>query len=330
MDPQEETFWNTPGAAPRILNFNDDLLTDEQIDIGDLSVLESPVPEQASRAAPRRGLAQMRAGPSRKGALQFTQKMHEEESVENVSDTANLRGARAKAPVKEAEDEDSDDDRTVMLDDPPNLSSHSAQLESPPPAPREPDSSPSAETKEADLSRAPDTEPGKKRIKVTMDVERIASKVWGTVGDIVMPGHAYDLSGSGSGPKPPRAKETMSVLLVLVLKTSHSVFHSAYLKTLASQMPSLSSPSASSISFSTLSTVQAQSDRPTPQQVLTAQMLLALLDAAPLYALPLNKLKGILSTNGATTATNPIYKCVAKRLLKIERDGREQIVRFDS
>ena len=58
-------------------------------------------------------------------------------------------------------------------------------------------------------------------------------------------------------------------------------------------------------------------------------MLLALLKAPPQYALPLNKLKEVLSARGALAVTKPIYGCVAKRLLKIERGGREQVVKFD-
>ena len=35
------------------------------------------------------------------------------------------------------------------------------------------------------------------------------AKIWATMGDAIMPGHSYDLSGRGIGSKPPRAKETM-------------------------------------------------------------------------------------------------------------------------
>lgn len=46
----------------------------------------------------------------------------------------------------------------------------------------------------------------------------------------------------------------------------------------------------------------------------------------------LNKLKEILSGQGSVRGqaiTRPIYGCVAKKLLKIERGGGEQVVKFD-
>ena len=60
-------------------------------------------------------------------------------------------------------------------------------------------------------------------------------------------------------------------------------------------------------------------------------MLLAMLAYPPSYSLPLNRLKEILSASGVqgSAVTRPIYGCVAKRLLKIERGGGEQIVKFD-
>jgi hypothetical protein len=70
--------------------------------------------------------------------------------------------------------------------------------------------------------------------------------------------------------------------------------------------------------------------------VLTANLLLALLEAAPNYALPLAKVKEILSREDASMAAigsggsiRVLYGCVAKRLMKIERGRGEQTVRFD-
>ena len=81
---------------------------------------------------------------------------------------------------------------------------------------------------------------------------------------------------------------------------------------------------------------------PTAQQVLTAHMLLALL-GAPSQALTLRDLKDSLSAKavsvgadtgagllGGSAVTKPLYGCVAKRLLKIERGAGEQVVKFDS
>ena len=82
-----------------------------------------------------------------------------------------------------------------------------------------------------------------------------------------------------------------------------------------------------------MATVQS----PTSQQVLTAQLLIALLEATPQYALPLARVKEILSAKGdrgvasigGVASTRVLYGCVAKRLVRIDRGGGEQIVRFD-
>jgi hypothetical protein len=68
--------------------------------------------------------------------------------------------------------------------------------------------------------------PKQGKLRVNTEVERIVvcmllrlnlhphqhtpqAKIWSTVGNLIMPGHPYDTSGAGAGPKPPRAKETM-------------------------------------------------------------------------------------------------------------------------
>jgi hypothetical protein len=107
---------------------------------------------------------------------------------------------------------------------------------------------------------------------------------------------------------------------------------SAHLHTLAAQDPLPTSPTASS-----LSSITAATQSPTSQQVLTAQLLVALLEATPQYALPLAKVKEILSARGekgsavigSNASTRVLYGCVAKRLVRIDRGGGEQIVRFD-
>jgi hypothetical protein len=62
-----------------------------------------------------------------------------------------------------------------------------------------------------------------------------------------------------------------------------------------------------------------------------------LLSATPHYALPLNQVKENLALKAKTSGismtgqgtTRILYGCVAKRLVKIDRSGREQIVKFD-
>jgi hypothetical protein len=60
-------------------------------------------------------------------------------------------------------------------------------------------------------------------------------------------------------------------------------------------------------------------------------MLLALLTTPPRYAISLNRLKLVLAEKGGTGSggTRVLYSCVAKKLLKIDRGGGEQIVSFD-
>ncbi|KAI0305425.1 hypothetical protein B0F90DRAFT_1058097 [Multifurca ochricompacta] len=157
---------------------------------------------------------------------------------------------------------------------------------------------------------------------VTTEFERACSflistqsKIWSTVGELIMPGNPFTMSGSDRS-RPPRAKETI-----------------AHLHTLAAQDPIPTSPSTSSLS--SVAAVSAQS--PTTQQILTAHLLLALLEAAPHFALSLARVKEILGAKesmgvtaiGSGAAIRVLYGCVAKRLIRIDRGGGEQTVRFD-
>ena len=62
-----------------------------------------------------------------------------------------------------------------------------------------------------------------------------------------------------------------------------------------------------------------------------------LLSATPHYALPLNQVKENLALKAKTSGIRMagqgnariLYGCVAKRLIKIDRSGREQVVKFD-
>lgn len=106
---------------------------------------------------------------------------------------------------------------------------------------------------------------------------------------------------------------------------------SSALRTLASKIPTPSSPTGSSLS--SFSAAPTSRDEPTIQQIQTAQLLLALLMAQPSCTLPMNRLKDIMTGNAGTTGvshTRALYACVAKRLVKIERGKGEQSVRFDT
>ncbi|KAH0589334.1 hypothetical protein H2248_005094 [Termitomyces sp. 'cryptogamus'] len=163
----------------------------------------------------------------------------------------------------------------------------------------------------------PLTTPGMKRpkLKVNGEIERIVARIWATIGDMIMPGHLFDTSQGATGSKPNPSKETI-----------------AHLQSLSDMSPLLTSPSVSSVS----STAVGTSATPTSQQVLTAHLLISLLSSPPEFSLSLNKVKNLLAIKassgggvGATGTTRILYGCVAKRLLKIDRSGGEQVVKFD-
>ena len=121
-DEQEQDFWNTPGAAARTLHFTGELLTDEQIDIDNMTgPLSSPMPAPVPR---------MRGTSSR--ALQFTARSRDA-SVEPEVQQAALHDAKhgepSKSPPPEAE---VDEDVTVMLQKPPSAGSSRRTVRSPP------------------------------------------------------------------------------------------------------------------------------------------------------------------------------------------------------
>ncbi|PBK73792.1 hypothetical protein ARMSODRAFT_952863 [Armillaria solidipes] len=161
----------------------------------------------------------------------------------------------------------------------------------------------------------PETPGTKARLRVNTEVERIVAKIWATMGDVIMPGHPYRTTGDGS--KPPRAKQTI-----------------AHLQSISALVPTPSSPSQSSLLSA--DTVPSQ---PTPQQILTAHLLVTLLSCPPKFSMPLNKVKESLAAKASTGGsavliagqgtTRVLYGCVAKRLIKIDRGGGEQVVKFD-
>lgn len=125
---------------------------------------------------------------------------------------------------------------------------------------------------------------------------------------------------------------------------------SALLENIASKSPPQSSPSTHSLSsFSLNPSDPPSASQPNTQQILTAHLLHTLLTTTPTYSMPLNKAKEALSAKGLgapppppgtslvvlgivggqAVETRALYGCVAKRLLKIDRSGREQVLRFD-
>lgn len=95
-------------------------------------------------------------------------------------------------------------------------------------------------------------------------------------------------------------------------------------------------PIPTSPSVTSESSLSAPAKEPTVQQILTAYLILVLLSSSPHFSMPLNKIKEeLVSKAGGSAAalnvgtTRILYGCVAKRLVKIERGGGEQIVKFD-
>ncbi|KAJ6499428.1 hypothetical protein C8R45DRAFT_982343 [Mycena sanguinolenta] len=206
--------------------------------------------------------------------------------------------------MAESVDEPPDDDPTIVL-------SKAAVISPALSAPASPVSS-------APIPTTPAQTPKKGKVRVNTEVERIVAKIWSSAGDLIMPGHRFDTSGTGNGSKPPLAKETI-----------------AHLQTVAALTPTPASPST------TISSLTAPAPTaPTPQQILTAHLLLSLLNTGPQFSMPLNKVKESLAAKASTSGgagnvlggqstTRVLYGCVAKRLVKIERGAGEQIVKFD-
>ncbi|OAX40838.1 hypothetical protein K503DRAFT_798455 [Rhizopogon vinicolor AM-OR11-026] len=293
---QEEMFWNTPAASVRTLRFTEKLM-DEEVDINDVSVMSFTSPVSRPRSV-----------------LSSLGLPVDDDSFDNGErGTRSDESAMPDPPDKEVvakecnEQEVYDGEQTVVLKKLPS-SSHPepilAESNTPPetPLPAHPElPTPAA---------VPPGSARKPKVRMNSEIERIVTKIWSTVGDIIMPGHPFDPTGSVSGgSKPPRAKETI-----------------AHLESLSSQTPSPTSPAASSFSSLAPSVIHGQ---PTSQQIATCQLLLTLL-MQPGFSMTLNKLKEALAERGSGAgSTRTLYACVAKKLIKIERGGGEQVVKFD-
>ncbi|OSD01261.1 hypothetical protein PYCCODRAFT_1412789 [Trametes coccinea BRFM310] len=316
-DEREDTFWNTPGAAARTLHFTGDSLLDEDLDINDVSAVSFGTPLPKHGDTDRESVLGTRSQAV----------SHSGERV-NTPDFPEPEDDYEEDEVESALEADETAEPTIVLQKAPLQPSapERRRSSSPPPAPEQgvpladPEPAPVASTSERATGHRP-------KVKVTTELERIVEKIWATVGEIIMPGNPFDALGKSTNKsKPPRAKETM-----------------AYLQELSSHTPTPASPSASSFSSLSGTAPSGPGAAPTAQQVLTAHMLLVLL-GAPGYALTLRALKETLAGKaaaigagggagagllGGSAVTKPVYGCVAKRLLKIERGAGEQVVKFD-
>ncbi|KAH9895052.1 hypothetical protein C8Q73DRAFT_745415 [Cubamyces lactineus] len=317
-DEREGTFWNTPGAAARTLHFTGDSLLDEEIDINDVSAASFGTPVTKQKAIEKAPLLEMGMHDSRthaqpEGSEQDQYAEDEEDEVESVLD--------------DDEAEEDSVEPTVVLQKAPSPPSPPQKPRSPSPEPVRRQDRPSEPVSSTSVAQSSSSGGHRPKVKVTTELERVVEKIWATVGEIIMPGHPFDALGKSTNKsKPPRAKETM-----------------AYLQELSNHTPTPASPSASSFSSLSGAAPSGPGAAPTAQQVLTAHMLLVLL-GAPGFALTLRALKETLAEKaaaigagggasagllGGSAVTKPVYGCVAKRLLKIERGAGEQVVKFD-
>ncbi|KAG9105442.1 hypothetical protein FRC07_009278 [Ceratobasidium sp. 392] len=140
-------------------------------------------------------------------------------------------------------------------------------------------------------------------VKITPEVEANTALIWSTVGKVIAPSSNY-----GADSPAPGAAETISIL-----------------QSLASQ-PFANAPS----SPSSASTLQNPAEPAPAQTILTAILLLYLLREGPS---PLPAVRSALAEkegdNAAGLGIKALYACVAKKLLKIDRKGREATVRFE-
>ncbi|EIN11571.1 hypothetical protein PUNSTDRAFT_141898 [Punctularia strigosozonata HHB-11173 SS5] len=315
---KEAEFWNSPGIGERTRQFTGGLLMDESVDMNaddlTMSALASPTPmkpparsfgSRSHAATPTRSAANPTNKNSGMGIGADPSTPMEAVTLE----TGEPEGDLGDVP---------EDDKTVVLPKPPAA----ASLNSPtsPSAPDDPGHTrePTAPPTPTPLSKTL-IERG---IKVTPGIERIVEKIWSTVGEIISPGQQYD--GSGAAAAKPQAKDTIR-----------------HLEIVSTQMPAPGSPGPSTAS--SFSGVEAaEGGAPTSQQVLLAHLLLALLNS-PTHSMPLNSIKelmadkatGIGSDDGLGLgigggAMKAYYTCVAKRLLKVDRSSREQVVKFNA
>ena len=208
VDEQEQDFWSTPGTAPRTLHFTGELLTDEQIDTGDLGSLESPLP-----AAPK-----TRGTSSR--AMQFTTRSRETSATPEVVKPPPPKAEEPRRRSSVSPEAEEDENATVVLKKPPPMETTTRRTAAR--SPPEPDPEPARAA-----AGTPDDASRRAKVKVTTELENVVvsdiaryhwltfahdefnqARIWTTIGETIMPGHRFDVSGSSSA-KPPRAKETM-------------------------------------------------------------------------------------------------------------------------
>ncbi|KAF9484460.1 hypothetical protein BDN70DRAFT_825533 [Pholiota conissans] len=271
--PQEEKFWGPKGEPSRTLRFTENLL-DEDVNIGDVSSASFGTPLAIPSQVPRLSLF----------------------ASSNLGDEPTIREFPPSEQVGSMGNiEKSGTDRTPT----PQPSSPGIP-ETPPPAQLVVEVT---KTQPPLPTETPTTR--QRKVKISLELEKIVAKIWATVSDVIIP--------------PNRDSPTLSVPETI-----------AYLQNLSEQIPAPDSPIASSAS----TTTAEGGGPPNAQQVQTAYLLTMLL-SSPQYSIPLNQAKENLALKAKSSGiigqgtTRVLFSCVAKRLVKIDRGGREQIVKFD-
>ncbi|KIJ19009.1 hypothetical protein PAXINDRAFT_175077 [Paxillus involutus ATCC 200175] len=302
IESHEDAFWSTPAASPRRLRFTDKLL-EEEPDFGEIAELSfdspGPAPPRSvfTSLVPGDNLRDKSFGAQTDDSI-FGGVDAEEEAIEsNQQDQSFLPEPEPliieAVDEREPEDEPGEEEKTVVLQ---KITPSTAPQEDLPASLLPTNVQPPIITPLAHAKPPPESSSKTPKVRMTPELERIVTKIWSTVGDIIMPGNPFS-----SGTKPPRAKETLALI-----------------QSLATQSPSSVSPTSS-----TISSLAPVSAGPTPHQVNTAQLLHTLL-TAPKHAMPLNQLKAAIG------GTRALYACVAKKLIRIDRGGGEQVVLFDA
>ncbi|KAF8591337.1 hypothetical protein K439DRAFT_995481 [Ramaria rubella] len=319
---EEELFWSGK-KPPRSVDQSESLL-DEEIDMAGMDALMSPPPVMPNSSPP------MRRQRTATHSSAYEPSIDEERQEE------------------EGSDEDTGEP-TIVISKLRSLTSAAPVTTSPVPPPSPPPSRPESWTsavaepqtpiqhgQDAVENTAPPSTKSKiRRVRITTETERACTKIWNTIPDLLVPGNNFTLPGK----HPPSAKDTLMVLQAIA----------------AQPIPDPSSPGSSPSSRSTLSSLLGIETLPassTPHQIMTAHVLLSLL-TAPSHGMPLTALKTLLASKTAVPSPGPeagrqakqtaavmgasaaqagtraLYGCVAKKLVKIDRGGGEQIVRFD-
>ncbi|KAG2031280.1 hypothetical protein BDR03DRAFT_972841, partial [Suillus americanus] len=197
-EAQEEMLWNMSAASARTLRSTEKLM-DEEVDINDVSVMSFTNPVHR----PRSVLSSLGLPVDDVSLDNGEHDIGQGDSV--MPDPLNK--PKEELSDSELEADDGDGKQTVVLKKLP-----SSLLPNPtPPEGTTPPETPLPVNSELQTRGAGPPESARKpKIRMNVEIEKIVTKIWSTVGEIITPGHPFDPTGSISGgSKPPRPKETL-------------------------------------------------------------------------------------------------------------------------